>query len=180
MSHIHTDNGHHDATVTTFIVRVDQAEPLFLLHMHKKYQKLMPAGGHIELDEHPWQTVAHEVEEETGYELANLTVFQPKLRVTNVDKKITIHPQPFLSNTHPVSDLHFHTDLDYLLIARDEPTKQVADDESNDIRWLSAVEAAQLGSDEIFENIKEIINFIDQRLLKSDDWEEVACTEYAF
>ena len=81
MPHIHTQPNQHDASVTMFIVRLDGNQPRLLMHMHRKLGKLMPPGGHVELSETPWAAVSHELQEETGYRLAELDIMQPKLRM---------------------------------------------------------------------------------------------------
>lgn len=74
MPHIHTQPNQHDMTVSAYIVRKENDEWKYLVHFHKKIEVLMQIGGHIELDETPWQTVAHELEEESGYTPYELTV----------------------------------------------------------------------------------------------------------
>jgi len=49
MSHIHTQPGQHDMTVSAFIVRQVDGEWKCLVHLHKKAGKLMQVGGHVEL-----------------------------------------------------------------------------------------------------------------------------------
>lgn len=178
MPHIHTAPNQHDTTVTAFIVRIDEDEPKLLLHMHRKFGILMPPGGHIELDETPWAAMSHELEEESGYVLSELDLLQPKVRL-EAASRIVIHPQPFLSNTHAVSDEHFHTDLDYLLIAHDAPSRLPHEGESNDLRWLSASEIAALPDDLILMNIREICAFIFDELLNSPDHERVPATNFS-
>lgn len=68
MAHIHTAPGQHDNTVTLYIVRQFGTEWKGLLHMHRKHHRLLPVGGHVELDETPWQSAVHELREEAGYE----------------------------------------------------------------------------------------------------------------
>ena len=53
MPHIHTEPGQHDHTVGAFIICLGNNSPKILLHMHKKLNKLLPIGGHIELNEAP-------------------------------------------------------------------------------------------------------------------------------
>ncbi len=77
MSHIHTAPGQHDATVSAFIIRID-TEPLVLLHKHKKLGILGQIGGHVELHENPWQAIQHEIKEESGYDITDLMILQPK------------------------------------------------------------------------------------------------------
>jgi len=44
------------------------AEPRIILHKHRKLNKLLQFGGHVELDETPWQAVLREIAEESGYD----------------------------------------------------------------------------------------------------------------
>ena len=57
MPHIQTGPGQHDTTSRALIVRLDTPSPQILLHIHKKYGRLMQLGGHVELTETPWQAV---------------------------------------------------------------------------------------------------------------------------
>jgi len=54
-----------DFTVAVFVV----AERRVLLHFHKKLQRWLPPGGHIERDELPDDAARREVLEETGVEI---------------------------------------------------------------------------------------------------------------
>lgn len=178
MSHIHTKPGQHDTSVTMFIVRRDGDEPRLLMHMHRKLGKLMPPGGHIELNENPWMAVSHELVEETGYRLEELQLVQPKVRLKSASG-ITVHPQPFASNTHAVTPEHFHADLDYLLLAEADPTRSPADGESTDFRWMSAAEIAALDHTQTYLNIKDFCAYIFDELLPSDTWELASAAEYS-
>ena len=110
MPHIHTQDGQHDITVSAYIVRMQDDEPLVLVHMHRKLGKLMQAGGHIELAETPWAALAHELAEETGYQLNELSVLQPTKQLPTLEHAV-IHPVPLLVNTHRVNAEHYHSDL---------------------------------------------------------------------
>lgn len=136
MPHIHTQPGQHDMTVSAYIIRTDGPAPLLLVHMHKKLGKLMQIGGHIELDETPWQALAHEITEESGYDIAELKVLQPQARPIAVDSAI-VHPVPVLMNTHRVSETHYHSDLVYAFTVTYPPASLPKDNESSDLRWLS-------------------------------------------
>ncbi len=178
MPHIHTDPGHHDTTVTAFVVRVEDGQPRVLLHMHRKFGKLMPPGGHIELSETPWAALAHELEEEAGYTLADVDVLQPKARMKTVSR-VVMHPQPFLSNTHPIDAGHSHVDLDYALVAEDLPKRPPAEGESTDLRWLTADEVRALPPEATWINVKEMILYIFDEILPSEAWERVPATAYS-
>lgn len=136
MPHIHTAPNQHDITVSAYIVRLDESEPLGLVHMHRKLNKLLQIGGHIELDETPWQTLAHEIAEESGYALSQLSVLQPDQRIPEIQAAI-VHPVPVEMNTHLIGDNHYHSDLAYAFVTRELPIDQPDGDESQDLRWLS-------------------------------------------
>lgn len=136
MPHIHTKPGQHDITVSAYIIRTDDDKPQLLVHMHKKVGKLMQIGGHVELDETPWQALSHEILEESGYDLQELKVLQPQPKPFAVDNA-TVHPVPLLFNTHVVSDTHYHTDLVYAFVTDHMPTIAPAEGESADLRWLT-------------------------------------------
>lgn len=61
MPHIHTKPDQHDMTASAYILRQENGVWKCLVHFHKKVEKLMQVGGHIELNETPWQTITHEL-----------------------------------------------------------------------------------------------------------------------
>lgn len=65
MSHIHPGHGQHDICVSAYIVLLGD-ESKMLLHKHRKLGTLLQFGGHVELDETPWQAVLREIMEESG------------------------------------------------------------------------------------------------------------------
>lgn len=136
MPHIHTESGQHDITASAWIVREDADEPRVLVHMHRKLGKLMQVGGHIEIDETPWQTLAHEIPEESGFMLRQLQILQPQPSIPTF-AGATVHPLPVVSNTHMVSDTHYHSDYGYAFVVDGDPEGEPADGESQDLRWLT-------------------------------------------
>ena len=153
MGHIHTQPGQHDLTVSAFIVRDGRV----LLHRHKTMGVLMQPGGHVELDEDPWQALAHEVAEETGYAFPQLRVLQPSVRLRRLDG-VTLHPQPACVTTHEVASApgHFHTDLVYAFVTDELPRDTPSPGESSELRWVDRAALAALGPGEIFTNVREI------------------------
>src|SRR5690349_16040516 len=91
MSHIHTEFGQHDHTVSAYVIRTDFEEPKLMLHLHRKFGRYAQFGGHIELNETPWQAIAHELEEESGYMLDNVQILQPSKRLSSVVSAV-VHP----------------------------------------------------------------------------------------
>lgn len=177
MPHIHTEPGQHDHTVTAYIIRIDRGQPRALLHMHKKLGKLMPPGGHIELNETPWDALAHELREETGYELDQLMVLQPPLRLRQADLPgIAVHPQPLLMNTHDITADHFHSDTCYALTVDDEPRHGLADGESTDVRWLTRDEMVALAPHQIWPNVQQTYLALFDQFLTA--WQPVPATDF--
>lgn len=176
MPHIHTQPHQHDHTVTAYIIRTDGNEPRALLHMHKKLSKLLAIGGHIELDETPWGAVSHEITEESGYSLADLHVLQPKERISALPGVI-LHPYPLVMNTHQVGDDHWHSDTSYGFIARGQPTMNVQDGESADLRWYTQAELLQLSPQEVSQNAKQTYEFMFQTPLNT--WDKVDTSYYS-
>lgn len=176
MPHIHTLPDQHDMTVSAYIVRVDQSEPLCLVHMHRKMGKLMQAGGHIELSETPWQSITHELVEETGYTLSELKVAQHTAE--RIEQGVNInHPVPFCMNTHSVGNEHFHSDLCYGFVAEGPAAQLPAEGESVDLRWLSLADmAAAVRSGEALEDMWHMYEFLVRNL---DSYVLVPATEFS-
>lgn len=172
MPHIHTKPGQHDHTVSAYIIRLDGDEPRILLHRHKKMGVYMQFGGHVELNETPWQAISHELWEESGYSLGQLSILQPKQRITKLTRS-TSHPQPVNINTHSVDSegKHFHTDVVYAFVTYENPRSTPGDGESSDIRSFTKAELQSLSPQEVFENVREIGQFILEGPL--NNWDKI-------
>lgn len=165
MPHIHTEPGQHDITASAWIVRVVDGVPRALVHMHRKHGKLMQLGGHIELDETPWQTLSHELVEEGGYDLSDLKILQPYEKPFPIDGA-AVHPVPAISNTHKVSDDHYHSDFGYAFVADDVPSQSPAEGESQDLRWLTLDELDAAVEEGIaFRDIADIYRVVIEQFL---------------
>lgn len=175
MPHIHTDDGQHDLTVTAYIVRTDTPEPKALFHMHRKLHALLPVGGHVELDETPWQAIAHEIKEESGYVFTDLKILQPSVRLHTI-RNVNQHPYPLSINTHAVPENHYHTDLQYGFVAQGEPTTLVEEGESVDLRWLTQKEMNETEPGLIFMSTIDVYNFMFDEVVGK--WDEVSVTEF--
>lgn len=178
MPHIHTEPGQHDLTASAFIVHVQHdsstnsgftEEPKILMHMHKKMGKLLQPGGHVELDESPWQAIKHEVLEESGYDFDQLHVLQPFPTVVLSNPDYTAHPYPIMVNTHKAAEGHYHTDLSFLFITSEMPNHNPGEGESTDLRWLIASELAALNNDEVASGSREI-GLRALEVVLNDEW----------
>lgn len=120
----------------------------------------MVPGGHVEVTENPWQALQHELLEETGYELPQLHVLQPRMpELVFTDTTTVKHPLPFLVNTHPMeTDVkdHYHTDLAFLFITSELPKFKVGEGESDTLTWLTEEELNKTNEDEVLLFMKQV------------------------
>ena len=120
MAHIFYDL---DFTVAVFVVRGGQV----LLVRHRKLEKWLPIGGHIEIGENP---------EESGLEVELVGARPPR-----DFPGTTILTAPSYLDVHDISGDHRHIGLIYFAkSAAGEP--QLAEAEHHDIRWFTPDELA--------------------------------------
>lgn len=175
MPHIHTEPGQHDLVASAFIVRTDTHEPSVLLHWHKKLKAWLQFGGHVELDETPWQAITHELEEESGYTLNELRLLQPP----GMLRKLTaadIHPSPFIVNTHAFDATHNHTDIDYAFTATRPPKQTPHDGESKQMKLFTRQQIVTIPAGEIPESAREICLFLLDDVLNA--WDQMPATDW--
>ena len=101
MAHIHEKI---DFTVAIFVVHDGK---ILLIH-HRKLDKWLPLGGHIELDEDPEQAALREAKEESGLDVELLGERPP---TTSPGTRALIAPR-FL-DIHRISDTHEHIGMIY-------------------------------------------------------------------
>ena len=176
MGHIHNGLNDHDFTVSAFIIRKDKNVNKLLLHRHKKLGKYIQIGGHVEVSENPIQALAHELKEESGYDLEkDLMFFQPAIRMSSVTGAV-VHPLPVCINTHPFNDVHSHIDMEYALFASELPANKPLKNESDDFLWVSLEELKELPKDQTISNVREIGIFVLEQTLSN--WELVPSKSY--
>lgn len=177
MGHIHTKSGQYDFTVSAFIVRTDYKEPKIMLHRHKRFAKYMQFGGHVELDESPWQALIHEIKEEVGYEINQLKILQPQGAITKLEGAV-VHPLPVVINSHayPGNSDHYHTDLTFAFVTDQEPKLKPADGESRDIKILSLKEVKSL-KNEVISNVAATAEEVITDTL--NNWQIVEVSEFS-
>ena len=144
MAHIHEKI---DFTVAIFVVHDDK---ILLIH-HRKLDKWLPLGGHIELDEDPEQAALREAKEESGLDVELLGERPP---TTSPGTRALIAPR-FL-DIHRINETHEHIGMIYWArpaVARPghggahgmtRPTLSLATEEHHGIRWCSADELDKL------------------------------------
>jgi 8-oxo-dGTP pyrophosphatase MutT (NUDIX family) len=130
VAHIHEKI---DFTVAIFVVHRDR---VLLIH-HRKLDKWLPLGGHIELDEDPEQAALREAREESGVEVELLGERPP---TTEPGTRALLAPR-FL-DIHRISETHEHIGMIYGARPRghgDGPLRLSAA-EHHTIRWCDAEE----------------------------------------
>ncbi len=127
MPHIHEKI---DFTVAIFVVH----EQRVLLIHHRKLDKWLPLGGHIELDEDPEQAALREAREESGFDVELLGERPP---TTEPGTRALIAPR-FL-DIHRIHETHEHIGLIYWARPRNGQMT-LSSAEHHDIRWCSASE----------------------------------------
>lgn len=179
MPHIHAEPGQHDLTASAYVFRIDGTAPRVLLHWHRKLNCWMQFGGHVELHETPWATIAHELREESGYSLDQLKLLRPPHGLTSfgVGDNSVVHPLPFVFGTYPFDGKmpHFHTNVDYLFATTQEPKHLVSADESSTFQLFTKEEISKLSPQEILSNVRTVTLYAFTLL---DEWHEVDPTKY--
>ena len=125
MPHIHDKI---DFTVAIFVVHDGR---VLVIH-HRKLDRWLPLGGHIELDEDPEQAALRETLEESGLDVELLGERPP---TTGPGTRALIGPRYL--DIHRISDTHEHIGMIYF--ARPKGGRvTLAQAEHHDIRWCSA------------------------------------------
>jgi 8-oxo-dGTP pyrophosphatase MutT (NUDIX family) len=132
MAHIHEKI---DFTVAIFIVHDGK---ILLIH-HRKLDKWLPLGGHIELDEDPEQAALREAKEESGLDVELLGERPP---TTSPGTRALIAPR-FL-DIHRISDTHEHIGMIYWARPTNSAAVKLAMAEHHDIRWCSVEDLEKL------------------------------------
>src|SRR5580704_3529762 len=131
MAHIHEKI---DFTVAIFVVHDGQ----ILLILHRKLNKWLPLGGHIELDEDPEMAALREAKEESGLEVELIGERPP----TTGNGTLALISPRFL-DIHRITDTHRHIGMMYW--ARPlNGSLTLAGEEHLDIRWCAEAELESL------------------------------------
>jgi len=127
MAHIHEKI---DFTVAIFVVHNGK---VLLIH-HRRLDKWLPLGGHIELDEDPEMAALREAKEESGLEVELIGERPP---TTEPGTRALIAPR-FL-DIHRITDTHEHIGMIYWARPKNGRVTLAAE-EHHDIRWCSDAE----------------------------------------
>ncbi len=152
-------------TATAFIV---DSQKRTLLLWHKRLQRWMPPGGHVDPDETPEETARRECKEETGLDVEIIGDTQSDLFANDASEgRMLIKPLAMLLEEIPESVERgepAHQHMDFLFVAKPLDEAQaitIAEAESEKMQWFTLAEAEKLDeSHEIFSNVKAYIRSI--------------------
>lgn len=155
-------------TATAFIV---DSQNRTLLLWHKRLERWMPPGGHVDDNETPEETAQRECKEETNLDVEIVGGAQEDLFTGNpAEGRILKKPIMMLLENIPASEERgepAHQHMDFLFLARpiDEAQELVMqEEEARELKWFTCAEIEALDeSKEIFSNVKM---YILQILLK--------------
>ena len=128
----------HEKIVLTVAIFVVHDAKVLIIH-HRKLDKWLPLGGHIELDEEPEQAALRETKEESGLDVELLGERPP---TTSPGTRALIAPR-FL-DIHRISDTHEHIGMIYWARPKASSNAKLAAAEHHDIRWCSAADLDKL------------------------------------
>jgi 8-oxo-dGTP diphosphatase len=123
---------------------VDQAINKVLLVDHKKEELWLPAGGHVEPNEHPKETVKREMIEELG-----------------VEAEFLLEEAVFLTVTKTVGQTAGHTDVSLWYVLNGDFSKEYLYDkeEFHQIKWFLPSDIPYNRSDpHMFRCIKKLVS----------------------
>lgn len=177
MPHINTGPGEYDDTSSAYIVRTDLEEPKILLHMHKILGVYMQFGGHKKLTQDPWEALTDEVLEESGYDMAQLLLLQPRDRIGQLGEGKT-HPHSIYMQSHDFDGdpTHRHTDVAWAFVADQPPKYPVGAGESDQIRLFTRNELADLPNGQTKESVRRAALYVLDICLSQ--WERVDPAEF--
>lgn len=147
-----TKPGEKQYCASVWILSKGNPKKMLLLH-HKKFDKWLQPGGHIEEFENPIEAAIREVREETGMDISFIDKGIEKLSdgasFLPVPTYIIEQPIP----AHKDQPDHWHVDINYV-VELDEQALTLNTGESHDIGWFTKTEALALP---IHEDTKVII-----------------------
>ena len=144
-------------TATVYIVENDRV----LLIFHRKMQKWLPPGGHLEPNELPHEAAKREALEETGIQVElNLqeNIWVERWNATSI-------PRPYmclLEEIPPFGDQPAHQHIDFIYVGKPVGGTEIENRKETDgLKWFTAEEIEALESDiDIFEETRSSIKKI--------------------
>lgn len=145
-------------TASAFVI---DSQKRVLLLWHKKSQKWMPPGGHIDENELPEDAAVRECKEETGIDVEIVNETQDDLFAANpAEGRILRRPVFFLLETieaRPAHNEPAHEHMDFVYLAKpidETQTLTLAEHEGEELRWFTKEEVMRIPDGEIFANVR--------------------------
>lgn len=153
---------HRHFTASAFVIN---SHNQVLLLWHKKAQKWMPPGGHVDENELPEDAAKRECKEETGLDveifgdeqITDLFAANPsegrmlKKPIAFLLEEIEARP----SHNEPA---HQHMDFVYLAKPVDEnQTLTLQETEGEDVRWFTKEEVEAIPGEKMYANVREYV-----------------------
>ena len=147
---VQRDEKHFTTSVYIFS---KEAKPRVLLLFHKKNQKWMQPGGHINPNETPPEAAIREVLEETGMDLTPYMKPTRQLTEDVLDMAVPVLLQQQRIEAYNDEPAHYHLDMGYVVHV---PHKlpEPAQDESLMVNWFTL---EQLDKLDMFDNVRTLI-----------------------
>lgn len=147
--------GEKHFTASVWVVTKSKPKKVLLIH-HKKLDRWLQLGGHIEQFENPVETAIRETQEESGVDISFLA---QKIIAADNETKLLLIPdflvEQFIPHYQDTPE-HYHLDMQYVVEVEEQELKK-SDSESHDIGWFSIGEALKLP---IHEDTKKILQKI--------------------
>ncbi len=140
---------------------LDEEKQQVLLLFHKKMQKWLPAGGHIDPNETPPEAAIREAKEETGLEIE--LIKQENLWLNYHNARSIERPFFCLVEEIPkFGDEPAHQHIDSIFVGRPVGGKLIWNsEESHDVKWFSWQQLQALSPEgEIFQETLDAINVV--------------------
>ena len=129
-------SGFKPGHITASLFIVDPVSGKILLHHHRRLDRWLQMGGHLEANEMPSAAALREGREESG--LADLTLLVDGIF------DLDVHPIP----AHKDEPGHFHYDVRYLAATRKPGSIAMDAVESKELAWFALDEAVALMDEE--------------------------------
>lgn len=139
--------GEKQFTVSVWLVTRSTPKKVLLVH-HKKYNKWIQPGGHVEQFENPGEAAIRETKEETGVDLG-LILTNGKQTKDLVTKFLRLPDFLLEQRIDAYADQpeHFHIDLQYIVEVEEQELK-FSISESHGVGWFTKEEAFKLPTHE--------------------------------